>query len=50
MELGTINESDLCHEVWIGNKDGMSNPIKSIWPLNMDSKGSDILFESEEIK
>jgi hypothetical protein len=44
--LPDTNEYGEDYEVWIGNQnDFLSNPVKSVWSLNMRENGCDIILE-----
>jgi len=44
--LPDTNEYGEDYEVWIGNQnDFLSNPVKSVWSLNLREDGCDIILE-----
>ena len=44
--LPDTNEYGEDYEVWIGNEnDFLSNPVRSVWSLNLREDGCDIILE-----
>jgi len=46
--LRETNSSGEDFEVWFSTEPGISNLVKSIWPLNKRDEGSDLLLSTEE--